>query len=317
MNSAGVAGMSKRMIAVVAFIGATALGMAAVPGAKELCEGFLPSNTMRIPVGTNETNSPEFAAKRQRKQAPKGGLTEQQFNEVMDRIDKIYAPVVAQKGGKLTINRLWKDATVNASAQQFGSSWVINMYGGLARHPQVTIEGMALVACHEMGHHLGGAPKIDGWMGDNWATNEGGSDYFATLKCLREFFGDDDNEAVIKVTKVDATATKMCKQSWKSAEEVALCQRISLAGSSVAYLFQDLSKEKTKPEFDTPDKAVVTEMDDSHPATQCRLDTYLAGDLCTVDKSVANSDKDYKEGSCVEGTHDVGTRPLCWFFPGK
>ncbi|MEK7358646.1 MAG: hypothetical protein AAB250_19535 [Bdellovibrionota bacterium] len=303
---------SAQLLAAVAFISATALGMSTAP--TELCEGFLPANTMRIPVGTNETNSSEFAAKRTRKKAPVGSLTEAQFNEVMDRIEKFYTPVVAKAGGKLTVNRLWKDATVNASAQQMGNSWVINMYGGLARHPQVTVEGMALVACHEMGHHLGGAPKVSGWFGDDWATNEGGSDYYATMKCLREYFAEDDNAAVIKVTKIDATATKLCKAQWNTPDEIALCQRISLAGSSVAYLFQDLSKEKTKPEFDTPDKAVVTEMDDAHPATQCRMDTYLAGLSCTVDKSVPVSDTDYKEGSCVEGTHDVGFRPRCWFF---
>jgi hypothetical protein len=168
-----------------------------------------------------------------------------------------------------------------------------------------------------MGHHLGGAPKISGWLGDDWASNEGASDYYATLKCLRDYFADDDNVAVIKVTQVDPVATRVCKKQWNTPEEIALCQRISLAGSSVAYLFQDLSKEKTKPEFDTPDKNVVTEMDDAHPATQCRLDTYLAGLSCTIDKSVPVSDKDYKEGTCVEGTHDVGYRPRCWFFPGE
>ncbi len=235
----------------------------------------------------------------------------------MDRIEELYTPVVKKAGGKLTVNRLWEDATVNASAQQNGTNWVINMYGGLARHPQVTVEGMALVACHEIGHHLGGAPKVGGWMGEEWASNEGASDYFATLKCLREYFAEEDNEAVIKVTKVDAFATKQCKANWKTKKDIALCQRISLGGSSVAYLFQDLSREKKKPEFKTPDTNVVTETDDAHPATQCRMDTYLAGDLCAVDKSVSLSDKDYKEGSCVAGTHDVGTRPTCWFHAGE
>lgn len=319
MTEKTVAKMPKKLVALVAAVfmtGAVAVGTEVVPHDHELCEGFVPANDMKIPVGTSSQNSSRYAAYAGRKSAPKGGLTEQQFNEVMDRIEKLYTPVVAKEGGKLIVNRLWKDATVNASAMQQGSNWLINMYGGLARHPQVTIEGMALVACHEMGHHLGGAPKVGGWFGTEWATNEGGSDYFATLKCLREYFAEDDNVEIVSQLKIDATATKICKTQWKTAEDVAMCQRISLAGSSVAYLFMDLSKEKKKPEFGTPDKTVVTEMDDSHPATQCRMDTYLAGMTCTVDKSVPVSNTDLKEGACMEETHDMGFRPRCWFFPG-
>ena len=62
----------------------------------------------------------------------------------------------------------------------------------------ITVDGMALVACHEMGHHMGGAPKIDGWYGSSWATNEGGADYYGTLKCARRFFAGDDNASIVK-----------------------------------------------------------------------------------------------------------------------
>jgi hypothetical protein len=285
------------------------------------CDGFLPENDMRIPVDTTwkmRVSLPEL-----RKKSPglptapptAGGISEAQFNGVMDRISAIYTSVVAGKGGKLKINRKWTDATVNASAMQYGSNWEINMYGGLARHPAIGEEGMALVACHEMGHHLGGAPKINSWFGDDWATNEGGSDYFATLKCLREYFSVNDNEAWLKTQTIDPLAMSSCKSQFPSRTDELLCLRNAAAGQQVALLFQDLRKEKTAPSFGVKDPAVVKTMDDNHPATQCRFDTYFAGALCQVNSSMPVSNTDYKTGTCVQGVDTIGWRPLCWFKP--
>jgi hypothetical protein len=293
-------------IAALALIVASSLGMTAADQDHVLCKGFLPPNNMKIPVGWKSTRIGSMA---------NGGLNETQFNAVLDRIEKLYGPVVAQAGGKLRINRKWTDPTVNASAQQFNGTWVLNMYGGLARHPEITTEGFALVACHELGHHLGGAPKIDDWYGDNWATNEGGADYYATLKCLRRFFAEDDNTTIIANSTIDDFAKGQCLSQFTSEQDQLLCMRNSLAGDSVAGLFMDLRKEPKRPKYDTPDTNVVGQMDDEHPGTQCRMDTYLAGAVCHVDQSVPLSNTDYHEGSCAAPTDTVGTRPLCWFKP--
>jgi hypothetical protein len=274
---------------------------------KQLCDGFLPPNNMKIPVGDKSIKG--FTGG--------NGITEAQFNEIMDRIQAQLGDVVKAKGGTLVINRLWDDATVNASAQQQGNQWIINMYGGLARHPDINYEGMALVACHEMGHHLGGAPKINQVFGGAWATNEGGADYFATLKCLRGFFGNDDNGAIVAKANIDPLAKSGCMQQFKTTAEQDLCMRTSIAGDSVAYVFMDLRKETTKPRIDTPDKTEVDQMDDNHPATQCRMDTYYAGIFCPVAASMPNSDTDYKAGSCVQGVDPIGYRPRCWFQPNS
>lgn len=265
---------------------------------KTLCEGFLPENDMRIPVGLFAT----------------GGITEKQFNDVLDRLDRLFKPDVERAGDKLRINRLWSDATVNASAQRNGNTQVLNMYGGLARHPATTIEGFALVACHEYGHHNGGAPKSASMWG-NWATNEGGADYFATLKCLRRFFAEDDNAAILKDLDLDPVADSACAAQWPNQQDYLICMRMSLAGQSVANLFQALRKENTAPNFGTPDRRVVSRTNDAHPDTQCRLDTYFAGMLCTAKENEALSNDDYKMGSCYAPRDKAGTRPLCWFAP--
>lgn len=269
-----------------------------------LCEGFIPENDMKIPVGfTTLSGQP-------------AGISQAEFNEAMDRLVKYYLKDVEAQGLKLRINRLWENETVNASAQRSGSTQVLNMYGGLARHPQITFEGFSLVLCHEFGHHNGGAPKNGGWFG-SWATNEGGSDYFATLKCLRRIFSEDDNAAIVaaRSTELDFVAVEACTKTYPEDYDRDLCLRMSLAGQSVANFFANMKKDEKAPRFDTPDLSEVSRTNNNHPATQCRLDTYFAGMLCPVKETDKVSDTDYQAGSCYKPRDVDGTRPRCWFSP--
>lgn len=268
---------------------------------KTLCEGFVPENSMYIPVGLYQT----------------GGITEAQFNQVMDRMEQLFTADIERAGDKFQINRLWDDGTVNASAQRDGNTRVLNMYGGLARHKAIGIEGMALVACHELGHHNGGAPKVNSWYGGAWATNEGGADYYATGKCLRRYFAQDDNASIVATLDIDPTAKAACAAQYSNQQDQLICLRISEAGQQVANLFMDLSGDSAPAKYNTPDKTVVRRTNDAHPATQCRLDTYFQGSLCHVGESEAPSDTDYKAGSCYTPRDTVGYRPLCWFAPPK
>src|SRR3989338_4938412 len=104
----------KRSILVSVVVAA----LSVVPRTSELCEGFVPQNDMKIPMGSLEAK----------------GITEKQFNEVMDRVEAIYKPEIAARGGRLVLKRPWSNSTVNASAQRSGSDYILNMYGGPARH---------------------------------------------------------------------------------------------------------------------------------------------------------------------------------------
>lgn len=261
--------------------------------------GFLPENNLRIPVGAKLV----------------GGLTQSQFNAVIDKVETIYSPIVSNMGGKLTINRKWEDATVNANATRLGG-WMVNMYGGLARHQTITEDGFALVLCHEIGHHLGGAPKVANFL-NKWASNEGQSDYFATLKCLRKTFMNDNNTAVARRLSAPDTLVKACAKAWPNKDDRAICVRSGMAGASVAALFAAL-RSAPEAKFETPDTKVVTRTDDAHPAHQCRLDTFFQGALCEASENEDVSQKEEVKGTC-HGTlgHKVGLRPLCWFKPSK
>src|SRR5689334_12607189 len=79
-------------------------------------EGIVPENDLYIPANIKRS----------------GGLSEAQFNAVIDKVETIYAPIVASMGGKYKVNRKWSNGTVNANATRgLGGVWNVNMYGGL------------------------------------------------------------------------------------------------------------------------------------------------------------------------------------------
>jgi len=275
------------------------LGAASLPAAASDCPGFLPANDLKIPVGS----------------ARDKGILEAQFHEVLDTVEAIYKPIAAAQGKVLQINRLWTDPSVNANASPSGGKWVLNMYGGMARHEAVTMDGFALVVCHELGHLLGGAPKHAGaFLG--WSTIEGQADYYASLKCTRRVFADSSARAFTRVTDGDEAAQKGCESAFSGHEERAVCVRSAMAAKSMAYLLKDLYGDTVTPRFDTPDPKVAGAMFVSHPGTQCRMDTYLAGSLCVQPVAVPVSNTDPAAGVCTRSAgFPGGFRPLCWYKP--
>lgn len=271
-------------------------------------DGIVAENDLYIPESVKSIN----------------GITEQEFNDAIDEIVEIYDPIIASLGAKLIVERKWSDGTVNAYAQQSGKNWKISMFGGLARHAAITQDGLALVVCHEIGHHIGGAPKktgaVGGWGGaggglTSWASNEGQADYFSTLKCLRKAWIDDNNAAIVKNLNAPKFLTDACQRTYRNEVESALCVRTSMAGKSVSDLFSALRKlPETK--FETPDSNVVSRTNHNHPKTQCRLDTYFQGSLCDISMNEDVSQSDEVKGTCHRSLgHTLGIRPLCWFKP--
>ncbi len=261
--------------------------------------GFLPENTMSIPVGAKTAF---------------GGLSQAQFNGVISKVTKIYAPVVSNMGGRLVVERLWTDGTVNAYAKRDTPKvWTVQMFGGLARHSAITEDGFALVLCHELGHHIGGAPKKRSVM-SAWSSPEGQADYFATLKCLRHVFLNDNNAQIIKTLAVPADLATACNKAF-SKDDANICIRSGMAGASVATLFASMGSEKLS-SFSTPDRTSVSSTFEAHPATQCRLDTFFQGSLCTKSFHEDVSQTDEVVGTCHGSTNfREGLRPRCWFKP--
>lgn len=261
-------------------------------------KGFLPQNNLYIPDDQRAIQ----------------GISQTDFDEVLDKIADVYTSEVARFGGTLRINRKWTDGTVNAMAYREGKTYHIDMFGGLARHSSITKDAFALVACHEIGHHIGGAPKYS-QSGNTWASTEGQSDYFATMKCLRKVFLRDDNQQIVSAMTVDPVAAQKCAEKHTEPNELAICKRISMAGFSGASMFAVIQNQNL-PKFDSPDPSVVSQTYESHPQFQCRLDTYFNGAVCDVSEDIDLGNSDPKVGACNQSaTVNYGFRPLCWYKP--
>ena len=258
--------------------------------------GYDLASPVRIPVGISE-----------------GGITEQEFMKISTELENLYSPEVANRGGKLKVYKEWASETVNAYAQRQDGEWKVIMLGGIARHKHMTADGYALVVCHEIGHHLGGFPKYEG-LDIGWATSEGQSDYYSTMKCLRNYWKDADNAAAVSGLEIPQKLVEECGKNWMWNRDEALCIRSGMAGLSVANVFAALAWFSKTPKFETPDTKVVKETYLAHPKAQCRLDTYLQGSLCEVSMNEEMSSE--TNGSCHETLgHKSGMRPRCWFKP--
>ena len=264
------------------------------------CEGFLaPNNLLLPPSDKNE------------------GLSELEYEEVISKVERIYSPVARENNAVLKLQRQWASPTVNAGTyrDERNKQWLVNLYGGLARHPFMTLDGYALVICHEIGHHLGGAPKKTLEARPFWPSSEGQADYWATLKCLRRIFKREDNLEAIKDLVIPAIVTKECENSFTNKNLSTLCIRIALAGQAVSKISAGV-RATANPEFETPDLSIVAQNFEKHPLPQCRLDSYFQGALCPQVVEDAVSQEDARKGTChPENGFQTGLRPLCWYRP--
>lgn len=250
-------------------------------------------------------------------------MTEEEFRAIIDGVVQHYEAPAAEQKAVIKVNADWSNSTVNASAQQMGKSWIINMYGGLARRQEVTPDGFAMVVCHELGHHFAGFPL----KGSSWASNEGQSDYFATQSCARRVWADQKELNAEFRTQVGEFEKNKCDDTFEAQEDRDLCYRTAAAGYSLANLLSKLGNSPT-PAFDTPDTKVVSRTNGNHPAAQCRLDTYLQGALCgKVFDPLVIPGKKHRRGqgsleaeqeaakySCTElDALEQGLRPTCWY----
>lgn len=258
---------------------------------------------------------PEDASLYVRPEGAEGGLDEETFNLVLDKIEEIYNPVFKEEyDSTLIVRRLWDSDVMNASAEQSGSNWYIKMYGGLARHPIVTAGGFLAVACHEIGHHIGGAPKYR--YDIQWATSEGQSDYFATMICIKRVLEDWDYEFDYVI---DEAVREQCAISYKAQKERESCELAGMMGVELASLLADMrsrSGREVEVAIDTPSEEEVRRTSSVHPHPQCRLDTYFHGALCPSDsRAILDPEKPHQVGCWTAEGQQVSTRRRCWFQP--
>ncbi len=256
-----------------------------------------------------------------------GGVTEEQFNKISDYVISLWAPIAKKHGATLSVNKKWNDSTVNAYAYQTsGNRWFIDMYGGMARRPEMTPDAFAMIACHELGHHFAGYVF---YANGETLSSEGQADYWAAHVCAKRVFSEamKNQTAFLPPPQAPRYVLQRCSNLYKADKDKLICVRTALASKALADLLAVL--EKSPPtKFEIQDKSQVQKTFVSHPAAQCRLDTYMAGAACTApfDLNVipGKGARGGENSAAVEAatskyfctntkTQAYAVRPGCWF----
>lgn len=201
-------------------------------------------------------------------------VSESQFNRIIDIATAAYEPIARANRETIYVQRLWKDSTVNANMQRDNiyRRVHINMFGGLARRPEVTSDGFALVLCHELGHAYGGKPFLNPSLS---LSAEGIADYYAASACFNKIVDAMPSNTGVNNDGDNEYIAAKCNSLWgKAGSRYQNCVRALKAGRSLGRLLSVQTQEK-EPNYYTPDKTVVKTTEISYPKTiQCRLDTY-------------------------------------------
>ena len=243
-------------------------------------------------------------------------VSEQDFNYITQLLHKIYSPDIEKKSGlKFVMAADWKDATVNAYATRSLDSWKIHVNGGFARAYGMTDDSLALSICHEIGHHLGGAPRT--YLYGGWPSAEGQADYFATSKCLKRYYAELELEDSYEINTVSVPDKVLwdCNVVYKKLSDLKICVRSQMASLDFAQFLNSFPHVKSLVLLELKDSKVVkgTNTND-YPKSQCRFDTLYQGSLCAINSNVATSDTDAKIGHCNDESKP-GARPRCWYKP--
>jgi hypothetical protein len=144
----------------------------------------------------------------------------------------------------------------------------IFLFGGFARLEGMTLDGLAVTACHEIAHGIGGAPfKLSG------KSSEGQSDYFATRYCLPIVFKYLKQENVLSF---DNYIVDLCD---RYSNDQDYCIRAMNSLESDIFFFATLGDVV---DFNLSSDNISTEINHSdtfYPDSQCRLDTMIHGVL--------------------------------------
>jgi len=228
-----------------------------------------------LPTTADENCFPESDLVFSAYQKSSSNISEFEFTQLIERFERTWSPEVKRITGKnLIVEGRWHEAKVNAHATRDPKrNPVIVLLGGMARHPEMTKDGLLFILCHELGHHLGGAPKK--FRGSSslrsWSSAEGQADYFASTKCMKKIYEGHYETQLLPI--------------YYSEEEVRLterfcldeeCKRTLLAGLSVSRVFASLKEDLSEPSFKDESQLKVLSTNYSHPDPQCRLDTIVS-----------------------------------------
>ncbi|MFO7180128.1 MAG: hypothetical protein DIU78_015625 [Pseudomonadota bacterium] len=270
----------------------------------------------------------------------------EEAREVAEEVASIFRPFAeSAHGATIEISPPPWDGEVGLARASVhpGRIWRITPTANIF-NPYLTRDVMRLLVCHELGHFFAGFPfgeqqtvkeggaKVTVDEGGTYLASEGSADYFATKDCAWIVWAGDPNNAAFR-SVVPVAGRRKCDVAWPDQARRDICYRsLVIAQDMIRWIWNPSSTDISNGyRIDTPSTDVNEITIRGHYHEQCRLDTMVAGAVCTKpndlrkipglvpspvtgqygDHSVA-SEQDAARYACHEGP---GARPACWFKP--
>ena len=129
--------------------------------------------------------------------------------EFLTEINKLYSfDNLSNKKIQFILNWDYSKKNASASFDTKEEQFTITFDGGLLNMTNFSKGALATIACHEVGHIIGGTPQTRGLLRKDFEEmnlSEGMSDYFATHKCLKKLYrnGILNEESSPKIARID------------------------------------------------------------------------------------------------------------------
>ncbi|WP_438027199.1 trypsin-like serine peptidase [Sorangium sp. So ce233] len=220
-------------------------------------------------------------------------------------------------------------------------TWYIHLGFDLRKVGMTPPDVVSFIACHEIGHALGGFPfkrshvqhrQVEGLATGQYGTvssAEGQSDYFATKECLPRIWSTEREVNAMFRETVTAYAKAGCDAAWEDVGAQDLCYRIAAVAEDFGRWARRAGDSRPAPDLSTPHTGEVMVTNENNSPLQCRVDTMFQGALCATrfrGTAIPGLIPPYEQvltfspeveaaaapDSCTEGT---GSRPRCWFKP--
>lgn len=121
--------------------------------------------------------------------APDSQIGQVEFYTVPVKVISLFSDSLKKNQATLQLDAQWESPYFGAGIAYYDNIFYMRIFAGTTRVEGMTLDAYAALACHELGHIIGGAP-YQTITGAEWSSSEGQADFFAASECLPKYFRD-------------------------------------------------------------------------------------------------------------------------------
>ncbi len=173
------------------------------------------------------------------------------FYNVPVKVISLFSDSLKKIQANVVLDAQWESPYFGAGIAYYDNYFYMRIFGGTTRVEGMSLDAYAALACHELGHIIGGAP-YQTILGAEWSSSEGQADFFAASVCLPKYFLQKNIPASAIASLVEKAGYEMLNSvaPYGSQKELPILRHTPLS-------------------FQTPETLI-----NLYPSLQCRYETF-------------------------------------------